>query len=139
MRINHCINDVLTEEIYLFMNENFLKYETSFFASTSEFWWDRVFNKSFGACIGKSMANIYTFDNGLYLFIFDTMMKSVYKDALQYPTPTFARYQALLDFVHFENLTQVITLSISLIQYTREFVASRLSLEVIWLVVPTMP
>ena len=49
MHIIQCINDVLTYEIYLFMTEKLLKYETSFFASTYDFWWDRVHKKSFGA------------------------------------------------------------------------------------------
>ena len=37
MRIICCINDLFKEEIYLFMTEKFLKYETSFVASTYEF------------------------------------------------------------------------------------------------------
>ena len=85
------------------MTENFLKYETSSVASTSIFWWVRVCKKCFGACIGNSMANIYTFNNGLSIFVSDTTINSVYKDALKYPNTTLARCKALLDFVHVEK------------------------------------
>ena len=64
------------------MTENFLKYETSFIASTSEFWLYEVCNNTFDACIGTFMANRHTFNNGIFLFVSDTTMKSVYKDAL---------------------------------------------------------
>ena len=66
VRIIRCINDVLTEEIHLFMTENFLKYETSFIASTSEFWLYEVCNNTFDACIGTFMANRHTFNNGIF-------------------------------------------------------------------------
>ena len=99
-----CIDDVLTEDIYLFMTENFLKYKTSFVASMSNFWWDSCRKKQFGAFIGKFMSNRYTFKNGLSLFVLNTTMKTVYKDALRSPNPTVSRRQDLLDFVHFEKL-----------------------------------
>ena len=82
LHIIRCIIGVLTEDIYLFMTENFLKYETSFVASTSELWWDIVSKNSVVAYIGYFMANRYTFKNGGFLFFFDTTMKSIYKDAL---------------------------------------------------------
>ena len=46
------------------------------------------------------MANRYTVNNCLSLFVLDTTMKSIYKDALRSPNPTLARGQALLDFVN---------------------------------------
>ena len=64
------------------MTEKFLKYETSFVASTSDFWWDIVCKKSFGARIGKFVANRHMFKNGLSIFVSDTTIKSVYKGSI---------------------------------------------------------
>ena len=64
------------------MTENFLKYETSFVSSTSDFCWDRARNKSFVECIENFMTNRYAFKNGLSIFLLDTAMKSVYRNAL---------------------------------------------------------
>ena len=82
VRIFCFINDLLMEDIYLFMTEKFLKYETSFVASTSDFWWDIVRKKSFGARIGKFVANRHMFKNGLSIFVSDTTIKSVYKGSI---------------------------------------------------------
>ena len=93
-----CINYLLTKDIYLFMTENFLKYKTSFVASTSDFWRDRVFKNYFGEFIGNFIANRYKFNNGLSIIVFDTIIKSFYKYALRPPNPTLACCQALIDF-----------------------------------------
>ena len=103
MRIICFINYVLTEDIYLFMTENLLKYETSFVALTSDFWGDRVRKKSFGVCIGNFMDNRYKFKNRLSIFVLDTTMKFIYKDVLRYPNPTLSCCQALFDFIHFRK------------------------------------
>ena len=69
MHTIHCINDVLAEEINLFMNENVLKYENSLVASTSDFYWYRARKNYFGSCIGNVIANRYMLNNGIYLFV----------------------------------------------------------------------
>ena len=84
------------------------------------------------------MANRYTFNNELSLFISETTMDSVYKDALRSPKPTLACCQSLLDFYTSKNLTQVRKLAILFIQSTRELDESRITLEVMWFMVPTI-
>ena len=61
------------------MTENFLKYDTLFFASASDLLWDIVRKKSIGACVGTFVSNRYTFNNVISIFVSDTTMKSVYK------------------------------------------------------------
>ena len=76
LRILRVIQFILNKEISLILMELYLLYGESFVASTSDFWWDRVRNQSFGACILNFMAKRYTLLNGMSLFMSDTTLAS---------------------------------------------------------------
>ena len=97
LRIIWCINDVLTEESFLLITEEFLNYSQSFVSSTSDFWWDGVRKKSFGASVANFMSNRYIFRNGQVLFMSDTTRKKVHETELRHNGGVRDRYQALLD------------------------------------------
>ena len=101
MRMIWCICDVLSEDIYIFMMEGFLAYSQSFVSSTSNFWWDPVRKKSFGASIANFMATRYEFRDSRCLFISNATRKTMDTSELAYMKGVLDRCQALLDFKHF--------------------------------------
>ena len=139
MRIIRCINGVLTEYIYPFMTEHLLKFETSIFYSASDFCWDRVLKKSFGACIRSFMANIYTFKNGIYIFSQTKQLSTSLKMWYNPQSQPLLTSKPLLILYASKNLTQVRNLAICFIQSTRGLCTIQVLLEVIWLVVPIIP
>ena len=84
-------------------NEAYLCYRESFVASSSDFWWDNVRKKPFGASIATFMCQRYKFKNGMELFMSDAtyFYKRLDKAKLVNGTPTLARCPALLDFCQF--------------------------------------
>ena len=90
------------------MTELFLKFNNSFVASTSDFWWDPNRQMSFGGSIANIMVNHYRFKNGLCLAMPDATMRMLAStaktsDMLRGTTPVVKRCQALLDFYHFNK------------------------------------
>ena len=88
------------------MSELFLEYQSSFVASTSDFWWDPVRKVSFAACIGNFMAKSYPLYDGTRIFVLDTTMKLKMKnncvDEFRSISPKLERCQALIDFTLFD-------------------------------------
>ncbi len=116
MRLLRCINDVLSQEIYLMVAEGLLAFgDEAIVSSNSDFWTDKVTKKSYGACVGNLMARRYTFTDGLALFMSNSTQKSIKREDLKFKTGNLDRCAALIDFLHFpqahtgENIGQWLT------------------------------
>lgn len=85
------------------VTEGFIKYRSSFIASTSDFWHDPQRKKSFGASIANIMTNHYHFHNGLCLAVSNTTLESMKRDKcmelIKVSSPSILRLQMLLDFL----------------------------------------
>ena len=99
LRLLQVIIYILNREISLIMQELYLLYGEDFVASTSDFWWRKYQNQSFGACNCNFMANKYTLQNGMQMFMSDTTLGSLSSDedprgwvkVLRSKKPTLAR------------------------------------------------
>ena len=81
-------------------------YHEAFIFSNSDFWWEGVRKKNFGACIANFMMNRYRFRNGTSLFMSNSTLMSdggKVKDALVNSKPHIDRCSSLLDFCNFEE------------------------------------
>jgi len=85
------------------VTEGFIKFRSSFIASTSDFWHNPQRKKSFGASIANMMTNHFEFHNGLCLAVSDTTLAAMRKDKcidlIKVLVPTILRLQMLLDFL----------------------------------------
>ena len=86
--------------IFLWLR-GFLAYWQSLVLSTSDFWWDPVRKKSFGASIANLMAHQYELRDGRCLFISHATRKTIDKSDLENMNGVCDRCQALLDFRQF--------------------------------------
>ena len=96
--------------IYIFriITELFLLCSSYLLPSTSDFWWDTLWELSFGGDIANFMSNNYQFNNGLWLSISNTTtgymkIQERITELLRYANPTVDRSKALINFKHWEN------------------------------------
>ncbi len=80
------------------MTEAFISFGNSFVASTSDFWHHPYWKMAFGASVANVMTNGYKFNDGLFVAVSNTTLKSVDTKILRSKKPYLHRCQALLDF-----------------------------------------
>ena len=79
-----------------------MEYQSSFVASTSDFWWDPVQKASFAGCIANFMASSYPLHDGQHVFVSNTTMKNADSSQCCSQCPKIGRCQALLSFTLFD-------------------------------------